>query len=149
MSGRVQGRVASGVGRAAVLVVVVTAALAGVPRAGAAEGAEPGVAGPAPEAPAPAEAPGDPTRGGWDGFLDPLRDAEARVTAAQARVERRTKSTSASGSSPSSPSPGVRRRSCRSSTATTSRTRRSSRADGSGCTRARTSSASRSRTAFR
>src|SRR5581483_5590052 len=53
------------------------------------EGAEPGVAGPAPEAPAPAEAPGDPTRGGWDGFLDPLRDAEARVTAAQARVERR------------------------------------------------------------
>ena len=36
-------------------------------------------------------APADPTRGGWDGFLDPLRDVEDQVSGAQKSVEDETK----------------------------------------------------------
>lgn len=37
------------------------------------------------------EAPVDPTRGKWDSFLDPLRDAEDQVTGAQKSVEDKSK----------------------------------------------------------
>jgi hypothetical protein len=40
---------------------------------------------------AAAEEPGDPTRGGWDSFLDPLRDAEDKVTEGQKAIEDATK----------------------------------------------------------
>ena len=49
-----------------------------------------GMAGAAPVA-AEEEAPSDPTRGQWDAFLDPVRDAEDEVAGVQKSIEDRTK----------------------------------------------------------
>src|SRR5215510_8953602 len=51
----------------------------------------PGSGGPTRAAAEEAEAPKDPTRGDWDSFLDPLRDAEDTVTGWQGTIEEKSK----------------------------------------------------------